>query len=170
MCGESYCKYWARSVEANTSKQRASRALARRPRNSPIITQRGEIPSRLQWDSIRCCTLITNHESLNHDQRDAGDASQFELIVTEETERRKERGNESDTLSRDALRVPGRGKTDLGNRNSNGRRPRRAKGLSYDVIHSQISQTSPLLNLEICASRLSRFGVFSVQYTTSYQV
>ena len=47
---------------------------------------------------------------MNHDQRDAGDASQFELIVTEETERRKERGNESDTLSRDALRVPGRGK------------------------------------------------------------
>ena len=117
MCGESYCKYWARSVEANTSKQRASRALALRPRNSPIITQRGEIPSRLQCDSIRSCTLITNHESLNHDQRDAGDASQFELIVTEETERRKERGNESDTLSRDVLRLPRRCKTDLGNRN-----------------------------------------------------
>ena len=116
MCGE-YCKYWARSVEANTSKQRASRALARRPRNSSIITQHGKIPSRLQCDSICSCILITSHESLNHDQRDAGDASQFELIVTEETERRKERGNESDTLSRDALRVPGRCETDLGNRN-----------------------------------------------------
>ena len=54
---------------------------------------------------------------MNHDQRDAGDASQFELIVTEETERRKERGNESDTLSRDVLRLPRRCETDLGNRN-----------------------------------------------------
>ena len=34
-------------------------------------------------------------------------------------------------------------------RTSNGRR--RAKGLKYDVIHTQINRTSHLLNLEICS-------------------